>query len=135
MIAVNCSTCGNRAEFPDNSAGKTARCGQCSEAIRIPLPAEIAELARKHVAAKRDEPDEEPWFYGFVESYGRICLVLTLLLGLPAAIFISMQAFSAGPIQGAAVAAICALSLLLAILPVAVAFIAVDTGRNVRKRT
>lgn len=133
MIAVECSTCGTRAEFPDNAAGRTARCGHCSESLRVPVSAEVAELARKHIAAKKQEPDEEPWFYGFVESYGRICLVLILLLGLPVAIFVSIQAFASGPIQGAITAAICALSLLLAVLPVALAFIAVDTGRNVRR--
>jgi hypothetical protein len=120
------------SQFPEDAAGRIAVCSGCKEKLRVPLPERLAAVARQRIATA-PEQEEEPWFYGFAAGYGRVCLLLILLLGIPLAGFAVVKAMGQDLAQGAITAGAVVIALLVSIMPIALIFLLVDVGRNIRE--
>lgn len=60
-IKVRCKACETVLNFPDQAAGKVAKCKQCGERVRIPVPKGDKPRAKARTAAAEEEPQDDPY--------------------------------------------------------------------------
>lgn len=125
-IKFPCPICGEDLSFKDDSAGKRGKCLKCGQPIRVP----------DANAKMPDLPEDEPWYYGYLASYARILIVLSLIAIVLAIIaFVYTFVESKGDLpawHGRLLATLIGLALLN-IVPAALVLLFVDIGRSLRE--
>jgi hypothetical protein len=143
---ITCPHCSGWIESSTDHAGQIVACPHCAGHFQLPEPIELG-FVPPPVQWGGSTPSE-PWFYGFIDTYAKAWMWISLLVGTlgflgaaAASVSLTTRAARVGPGVGPAwignvllLATIVAFAswLLGILLSVAFMLLAVDIGRNLR---
>lgn len=161
MIEITCQ-CGRMLKAPDSAIGKKGRCKGCGSEVEIlpPVvdePETVDDEPMPDLAINVDEEDApldpkvgppvpkpnpamppEPWFYGFLDGYAKLCVglavvqFLLVLCGAVIGILTTMSENQRIPLVAGTVVLVSLAWMLGIILVSCPILLAVDAARNLR---